>query len=251
MSIKPALRSFITSSEKKTSAGSIVHTLLNPGTDSPDPIILFEEFFFQEKDGYPSRLFNQFEEFIYMFYGELHHTDDLGNSKTIHKGDALRVISGTGIHVTDTVVQPGINHGIRIWVNTCIKDRALLPDFTCATSPEFPKAENNSMIIRTIAGEDSPLKVCGEVVIKDILLAAGSATILSCKEAYTSMIYILSGDNGSVTIGKDSIEPGSGLVFNSENEIGITAGIKPSRFIFISAEPVNEPYSPEDLVSWF
>lgn len=240
----------ILASERKTAAGSTIRTLLKQQHDPVDPFLVFEEFFFEPGDGFDSRFYTQLEEFIYIIHGEVHHSDDLGNSKTLSTGDAQRIISGKGVHVSEKAGN-GLNHGIRIWLNTCKSDREMIPDFSVLKSYDIPRIENKNIIIKTIAGDDSPLKVCGKVCFRDILLGGRAGTTLSIDPGSTSFLYNLSGDNGIVITGDEIIEPGTGYLFNNRRELSIRTMEMPSRMILMTAEPVNEPISISDSISWF
>ncbi len=245
------IHSGFTAAEKRTSAGSVIHSLQFDKQDAYDPLIRFEEFFFESGDGYPSRFITQLEEFVYMIYGEIHHADDLGNSKSIRSGEALRIISGKGVHVSEKAQGNGISHGIRLWVNTCREDRNKLADFSVARQEEIPVTENDNLVIKTVAGDDSPLKVCGEIIIKDILLSSGSSIRLECNPNHLLFLYNLSGNNGEVEINKELLAPGKAVMLNQKDHLMIHALEMPARFIFVSAAPVGEPNSSEELVTWY
>ncbi|WP_426962465.1 pirin family protein [Haloparvum alkalitolerans] len=124
-----------------------------------DPFVLFERFYIEPDEGFPTHPHKGFEIVSYMIEGGMDHEDSLGVRNTAQAGEAMRITTGRGIEHSEFPAGEGGCNGLQLWVNLPREAKEAEPDYADATAAELPTAETDGATVTTVVGEGSPLEL--------------------------------------------------------------------------------------------
>jgi redox-sensitive bicupin YhaK (pirin superfamily) len=202
-----------------------------------DPFVLFDEFFIEKPSGFPTHQHRGFEFITYMLEGAIEHRDNMGNVRVVYAGGVQKANTGSGISHSEMPVEPGVNHGIQLWVNLPRNLKAVNPEYQYAEEKELPQIEDEGIMVRTIVGEGSPIRFHTSINYLEIVLAKGFEYEVVKKPEFNSLVYVIS---GSIEFGNVKVDTKKAAILNDEVSITTTSS-EDSRFIFISGKPLNQP----------
>ncbi|MCK5643178.1 MAG: pirin family protein, partial [Gammaproteobacteria bacterium] len=136
-----------------------------------DPFVLWDHFDINS-GGFPNHPHRGFEAITYVFAGGMNHTDNLGNSGTVHAGGAQRFTAGRGI--VHSEIPDGHAAGIQLWINLPRRLKSIEPDYQQLQTEMIPESNSDGVHIRTIVDEAAAITLQTHVEYLDIRLDAGS-----------------------------------------------------------------------------
>ncbi len=239
----------------RTSDGDGVNMTRLIGTtqlENVDPFLLLDTFGSDKPNdyigGFPSHPHRGFETVTYLLNGKMRHKDNAGNEGVIESGGVQWMTAGKGIvHSEMPEQEDGLLEGFQLWVNLPAADKMVAPAYQEFTKTEVPvERSDNGTEIRVVAGKTLKGTV-GPVInsyvsplFMDISLQAGEEFEQTVDGADNTLIYMIEGE---VLIGNEArelsaknlgiLEQGDYVFVKSKS--GIT------RFLLISAKPLNEP----------
>lgn len=217
-----------------------------------DPFLLLDAFGSDEPNdyigGFPSHPHRGFETVTYLLAGKMRHKDNAGNEGIIEAGGVQWMTAGKGIvHSEMPEQEDGLLSGFQLWVNLPAMDKMTEPAYQ-----EFSKAEvpierwENGTKIRVITGTtergtQGPVKnTYVSPLFMDVSLKSGQAFQQTIDADDNSFIYVI---DGELSIGEEAqllAEKNIGILERGD-QISVISKTNQSRFIVISAKPLNEP----------
>jgi len=190
------------------------------GLRNQDPFVLWDHFEVAAGSGFPAHPHRGFEAITYLFSGEMAHEDNLGNSSIIGPGGAQRFTAGKGIVHSEMPGGEEPARGLQLWINLPKRLKHIDPDYQDASADEIAKREvldgnGRKVIIRSIVGEDGPIKLQTSVVYYELIMDAGSSYQWTPPKSYSGLIYVV---KGIANINEVQLKPGDSLRIEKTTE---------------------------------
>lgn len=229
----------------------MTRVIASPEVPMLDPFLLFDVFESERASdyigGFPDHPHRGFETVTYLLAGRMRHRDSAGHEGVIEPGGVQWMTAGSGIiHSEMPEQQDGLLQGFQLWVNLPARDKMQTPayqEFAAADIPE--RVLDNGTRVRVIAGStDDGCRgpVRNDYVrplFLDVHLPAGQTFQQSTASDDNAFIFVV---DGGLQVGTSErklqrremgiLQPGDVLRVHAE----IT-----TRFLLISAQPLNEP----------
>lgn len=213
--------------------------------ESADPFLLLDEFRSDNKEdyiaGFPKHPHRGFETITYMVEGSFVHRDSQGNEGSLKSGEVQWMTAGKGIiHEEMPAMEDGKLWGYQLWVNLPARLKMVDPKYRHLTEKEMPIVEDNGVKVKIISGEykgnKGPIELYFPVDYFDVRINKG---VFKKDLKGTSIIYVHTG-KVKVRAGEEIlVEAGNLCYINDFKEV--EAQGENSGFLFMSADPINEP----------
>lgn len=182
----------------------------------------------------------------YLYDGSMYHKDSLGTSASIEPGDINLMTAGKGIthsERTDMKVREN-NHrlfGLQTWLALPEQQEEMDPAFENQKAGALPLIEGKDkhvkLLLCTLYGERSPVKVQSEMFYADAVLSAGAKIPLR-PDHEDRGLYVVQGD---IEIAGEVFTPGHMMTFRTGDEITIIAKTD-ARLILLGGESIGKRY---------
>ena len=243
-------------------------------TELTDPFLLFDDFRGDREEdyiaGFPWHPHRGIETVTYVLAGTVEHGDSLGNSGTLSEGSIQWMTAGSGIiHQEmprgDT---KGRMHGFQLWANLPRELKMSDPRYQDIPGTEVPvRSEEDGTIIRVLCGEfggvSGPVDgIAAAPRYLDITVPAGRTKTFKMDIEARAFAYIFEGDgtfrgtSGPQPVPYEEeediiaykpveVDNRSLVIFDSGDEVRVTAGEQGLRVLLVSGRPIREP------VAWY
>lgn len=201
-----------------------------------DPFVLLDDFNVREPAGFPEHPHRGFEAFTYMLQGAFHHQDTMGNDSVVSAGGVQRFNSGRYARHSEMPATKGDNRGLQLWVNLPRADKTMDPEYQGVQTDAMPIAEQDGLLVHTVAGGTSPVALRTEVDYLDVTLLSDREFFRVVPAGRNTLVYVLS---DAITIRGERVPRGSGVLVGP-GELPIT-GPAGARFAYLSGQPHGEP----------
>src|SRR5918994_1774095 len=258
MSIRPVKR-IVASTPTMEGAGVKLHRGFGFGeTNEFDPFLLFDEFRNERPNdylaGFPWHPHRGIETITYVLTGTVEHGDSLGNRGSLGAGDVQWMTAGSGIlHQEMPKGDPqGRMHGFQLWAN--------LPRSLNVTDDDGTRVR---VVVGDFWGKRGPVEgVAAEPRYLDISVPPNKTKRIPVEASRHAFAYVFAGSGTFRDSSKplpvqtelvgisDEATPSmlgnrSLVLFDSGDEITVTAGDEGIRFLLVSGRPLEEP------VAWY
>ena len=239
-------------------------------TSDFDPFLLFDDFRGDEPAsylaGFPWHPHRGIETITYVLTGTVHHGDSLGNKGALESGDVQWMTAGSGILHQEMPKgdQQGRMHGFQLWANLPSTLKMTSPRYQDVASRDIPEiTEDDGTRVRVICGtfwgKKGPVEgIAADPRYLDVWVPPGRRKVLPVDITLHAFAYVFEG-SGSF---RDASAPrpvltdrvGSGnamafektanrslVLFDSGEEVTVTAGETGIRFLLVSGKPLQEP----------
>ncbi len=274
MSIRPIKR-IVEATPHMEGAGVKLHRGFGFGDTSEfDPFLLFDDFRNDRPDdylaGFPWHPHRGIETITYVLAGTVAHGDSLGNRGAMGPGDVQWMTAGSGIMHQEMPQgdAQGRMHGFQLWANLPRALKMTAPRYQDIQSKDIPEVtDDDGTHVRVVVGEfwgkKGPVEgVAADPRYLDVSVAPGKTKRLAVDNSRHAFAYVFAG-SGSF---RDASQPlavqtelvgvsddptpsmlgnRSLVVFDSGDEITVTAGDEGVRFLLVSGRPLEEP------VAWY
>ncbi len=220
-----------------------------------DPFLLLDHFVSdQARDyeaGFPLHPHRGIETVTYLLKGEVRHRDTLGNSGSIGAGDIQWMTSGRGImHEEMPQVRPEGIDGFQLWVNLPAKLKMIPPRYQDVRSDRIPVVQNaDGSRIRVITGTVGAVRgpvteIAAAPIYLDVFVPANTSFRQPIERGHTAFAYVFEGE---ARFAGDDPQDGAPvshprlIVLGDGDELRVTTGATPVRFLLISGKPLHEP----------
>lgn len=223
----------------------------SPELNMLDPFLLLDAFETDEPTdyigGFPDHPHRGFETVTYLLAGKMRHKDSAGHEGVIESGGVQWMTAGKGIvHSEMPEQENGLLQGFQLWVNLPASEKMQSPNYQ-----EFPVNDvaieklANGITTRVISGTTDngvtgPVKnEYVEPVYMDISLPEGQVFKQTVNKEDNTFLFIIDGD---VSVGEfnQTLSRKQMGVLSAGDKVIVEAK-KDSRFLLISARPLNEP----------
>ena len=196
-----------------------------------------------------------FETVTMMFKGELEHRDSSGGGGIIAEGDVQWMTAASGVIHKEVFSEAFSKQGgafeiVQLWVNLPAKDKLNPARYQSLKKENIPviHLENDAGTVRVIAGEYADqqgiAKTHTPIMVLDIALKAGHTAIFPANRGDSTLIYLRTGKlqfNPETEILDDEVLEDQALaVMSSHGENVQVTALKDSKFLLLSAAPLNE-----------
>lgn len=274
MSLNP-VRKLARAVPTREGAGVNLHRGFGFGeTDLTDPFLLFDDFRGdRESDyiaGFPWHPHRGIETVTYVLAGTVEHGDSLGNAGTLGAGSIQWMTAGSGIIHQEMPKgdEMGRMHGFQLWANLPRELKMTDPRYQDIPGNEVAeRAEDDGTIIRVLAGEFGGIRgpvdgIAAAPRYLDITVPAGRTKSFRMDLESRAFAYVFEG-HGSFRGASDpqpvpyeaeedviaykpvEVDNRSIIIFDSGDEVRVTAGEQGLRFLLVSGRPIREP------VAWY
>lgn len=274
MSLNP-VRKHSKAMPAREGAGVNLHRAFGFGdTDLTDPFLLFDDFRGDSPEdyiaGFPWHPHRGIETVTYVLAGTVEHGDSLGNAGTLEEGSIQWMTAGSGIVHQEMPRgdSAGRMHGFQLWANLPRELKMTDPRYQDIPGSEVAlRSEDDGTIIRVLCGEfggiDGPVDgIAAAPRYLDITVPAGRTKSIPMDLESNAFAYIFEGegtfrgssgpqpvpyeiDEGVVALKPVEVDNRSLVVFDSGDELRVTAGDEGIRFLLVSGRPIREP------VAWY
>jgi hypothetical protein len=262
---------------RPTLEGAGVHLRRAFGFDQTnllDPFLMLDDFHSNNprdySRGFPWHPHRGIETITYMLNGRVEHGDSMGNSGVISPGDVQWMTAGSGIIHQEMPKgqKDGLMWGFQLWANLPASHKMMPPRYRGITAEQIPEVTTPSGArVKIICGKVD--KVAGPVTdiitnpeYLDVTVPPKSNFKRSIPGRHTVFAYVIDGegyfddrrdpyhyevvsDRYFDYEGDAMFEPEYLVIFGEGDEIAVSAGDKPVRFLLISGKPLRES------VAWY
>jgi redox-sensitive bicupin YhaK (pirin superfamily) len=229
-----------------------------------DPFLLLDDFHSDVPAdyiaGFPWHPHRGIETITYMLHGVIEHGDSMGNRGVIGAGDVQWMTAGSGIIHQEMPrgEQAGsgagteargdrLLWGLQLWANLPADHKMMAPRYQEIRSADIPQVEmEGGILVRVICGGVGAIQgPVQDVIIEpeylDVSVPPGSAFRRRAPRSHNVFAYVIAGNGffypeGSAVVGGESV-----VLFGEGDEIMVTCGDEPLRFLLISGRPLGEP----------
>lgn len=188
-----------------------------------------------------------FSPVTFIFKGDVHHRDSRGNSSIVQAGGVQWMNAGLGITHSERpskefAARGGAQEIIQLWINTPAALKMKEPTYQAIAKADMPKvpgiAGDVRVVCGTFGGNSGPVK--GQFPITALMgeLAPGDTLELPKPEGENAMLYLM--DGGGMLSGYGLVEGQTLYQFVDGAVVTALAAKQPTRFIYLSAQPLNE-----------
>ena len=240
-----------------------------------DPFLLLDDFRNDRPDdyraGFPWHPHRGIETITYVLAGTVDHGDSLGNRGKLGAGDVQWMTAGSGIlHQEmpqgDTL---GRMHGFQLWANLPSSHKMTAPRYQDIPAVAIPEVvDDDGTRVRIVCGEfwgkRGPVDgIAAEPRYLDVFVPPGRRKGLPLEAGRHAFAYVFEGSgnfrsasepfgvltekegNGAEALARERTGNRSLVLFDSGDEVTVTAGEEGIRFLLVSGKPIEEP------VAWY
>ena len=274
MSIRPVKR-VVAATPHTEGAGVKLHRGFGFGDTSEfDPFLLFDDFRNERPDDYlaglPWHPHRGIETITYVLAGTVAHGDSLGNRGSLGAGDVQWMTAGSGIMHQEMPQgdAQGRMHGFQLWANLPRALKMTAPRYQDVQAKDIPEVTDDDgthvrIVVGDFWGKKGPVEgVAADPRYLDVSVAPGKTKRLAVDNSRHAFAYVFAGSGTFRDASKplavqtelvgvsDDPTPSmlgnrSLVVFDSGDEITVSAGDEGVRFLLVSGRPLEEP------VAWY
>lgn len=215
-----------------------------------DPFLMLDDFRAEKPEdyikGFPWHPHRGIETITYVIGGDVEHGDSLGNKGVIGTGDVQWMTAGSGI-IHQEMPRGDANGamlGFQLWANLPASHKMMPPRYRGITASEIPgvvRADGSA--IKVIAGSvDGVGGPVTDIVIDpeylDCVVPAGGEFVHPVQRGHTVFIYVIGGQG---SVGGTPVQNRMLVLFGDGDELAVSAGHEPLRFLLVSGKPLHEP----------
>jgi hypothetical protein len=217
-----------------------------------DPFLMLDYFVTDNPNdyagGFPSHPHRGMETVTYMLEGKVEHSDSLGNSGVIGKGDIQWMTAGSGvIHQEMPQNTGGRVGGFQLWVNLPAAQKMIAPRYQDIPASRIPEVLlSNGVIVKVLAGRFQDTSGPVEDIVADpdyfdVDMPPNSEFIIPVNRDYKVFTYLFEGSAKFDAIRTEPLRAGQGALFGKGPQVRATTGSSRARFILIAGKPIGEP----------
>lgn len=114
-----------------------------------------------------------FEIITYVIKGKGYHRDTLGTESVVSEGGAQLMQTGSGVYHGEALKEP--TEAFQIWFEPHLSQAAKrTPTYAQYNSDDFPVFVKDGMKIKTVLGNDSPMKIVTDAAMWDVSIPNGT-----------------------------------------------------------------------------
>jgi quercetin 2,3-dioxygenase len=271
MSIR-AVKSISQSQPTMEGAGVRLRRVFGFGdTSVTDPFLMMDDFRGDHPSdyqaGFPWHPHRGIETITYVLAGTVAHGDSLGNQGVLGPGSVQWMTAGRGILHQEMPKGDafGRMHGFQLWANLPSSLKMTAPRYQDIAGAEIPEiTDDDGVKVRVICGDfwgkKGPVDgIAAEPRYLDVSIPPNKTKRLPVETYRQAFAYIFEGTgrfdgasqpfgvlreemvNGEEVLVREAVGNRSLVVFDSGDEVVVTAGDQGLRFLLVSGRPIREP----------
>jgi redox-sensitive bicupin YhaK (pirin superfamily) len=284
MSLRP-VKKVVQSTPTMEGAGVKLHRGFGFGeTNEFDPFLLFDDFRNERPDdylaGFPWHPHRGIETITYVLAGTVDHGDSLGNRGSLGAGDVQWMTAGSGIMHQEMPKgdADGRMHGFQLWANLPKSLKMTDPRYQDILAKDIPEVTDDDgtrarIIVGDFWGKQGPVEgVAADPRYLDISVPPNRTKRLQVEASRHAFAYVFAGSGTfrdaskplpvqTEHVADSTLDPAAArkdpslmasmlgnrslVLFDSGDEITVTAGEEGIRFLLVSGRPLEEP------VAWY
>lgn len=210
-----------------------------------DPFLLLDEFRSENKNdyiaGFPMHPHRGFDTITYMVEGSFTHKDSKGHQGSLNAGEVQWMTAGKGIiHEEMPAMENGQLWGYQLWINLPAKNKMMPPKYRHLTHATMPLVKDDGITVKIISGDYNgtvgPIELIFPVNYFDVRLTHG---IFEKELRITNLIYVHTGKVKIITDKEIEVTAGNMAIISDFDKVRVQG--KNAGFLFMSADPINEP----------
>ncbi len=194
----------------------------------------------------PPHPHTQLQTVTWLVTGDVRHRDSLGNDQIIRPGQLNLMTAGRGIaHAEQSPGQPGMLHGVQLWVALPAATTVTDPDFAHhASLPEWSDGPvTTKVLIGALDGAASPATAYTPLLGAEIAFAGPGRTEISLDPDFEYAVLTL---DGSADVDGEPLPTGPMLYLGtSRDRLAISASAS-ARLLLLGGEPFAE-----EIIMWW
>jgi len=215
-----------------------------------DPFLLLDDFRSDAPDdyvaGFPWHPHRGIETITYVLRGSVEHRDTLGNRGVIGPGDVQWMTAGSGVihQEMPSGDAEGAMYGFQLWANLPHSHKMMPPRYRGVRASSVPQVRAaGRALVRVIAGTvDGVAGPVRDIVTApqylDVTLPPEATFIRPIPPGHTVLMFAIEGHGAA---GGRTIRDGELGWFGDGDDIAVSAGAGPFRFLLIAGQPIREP----------
>ncbi len=274
MSLSP-VRTTRRATPTREGAGVNLHRAFGFGdTELTDPFLLFDDFRGDREEdyiaGFPWHPHRGIETVTYVLAGTVEHGDSLGNSGQLGAGSIQWMTAGSGIIHQEMPKgdDQGRMHGFQLWANLPSSLKMTDPRYQDVPATEVAlRSEDDGTVIRVLCGEYGGIQgpvdgIAAAPRYLDISVPPGRTKSFRMDIEARAFAYVFEGSadfrgasapqpvpyetqDDRIMLKPVAVDNRSLVIFDSGDELRVTAGDEGVRFLLVSGRPIREP------VAWY
>ncbi len=239
-----------------------------------DPFLLLDDFRSTNPAeylmGFPWHPHRGIETITYVLAGTVEHGDSMGNRGAIRAGEVQWMTAGNGIIHQEMPQgnETGVMAGFQLWANLPASHKMMDPRYRGITAEQIPEVTlDDGAHVRILCGKiddtEGPVRdIVTDPYYVDVMVPPHSEHLHATKLGHTAFAYVIEGE-GYFCREKDpftyemqgvnyfdmqrepSVANGMLVLFDDGDEIVVTTGNEPVRFLLVAGRPIGEP------VAWY
>jgi redox-sensitive bicupin YhaK (pirin superfamily) len=244
-------------------------------TSDYDPFLLFDDFRNERPDdylaGFPWHPHRGIETITYVLAGTVAHGDSLGNRGSLGAGDVQWMTAGSGIMHQEMPKGDDLGrmHGFQLWANLPKNLKMTDPRYQDVLAKDIPAVtDDDGTHVRIVCGDfwgkKGPVEgVAADPRYLDVTVPPNKTKRLQVESSRHAFAYVFAGSGTFRDASKplpiqtehvgapnedatpSMIGNRSMVLFDSGDEITVTAGPDGIQFLLVSGKPIEEP------VAWY
>jgi hypothetical protein len=239
-------------------------------TEAFDPFLLFDDFRGDRpadyQAGFPWHPHRGIETITYVLAGSVEHRDSLGNRGVLGPGDIQWMTAGRGIiHQEMPEGNPqGQMHGFQLWANLPSSLKMTVPRYQDIPAGSVPEAvEDDGTTVRVLCGsfwgKTGPVEgIAADPQYLDVWVPPGKTRVLPVSVDRHAFAYVFDGSGTfheasapqgvltenlatDVVYRARPVENRHLVLFDTGDEVRVTAGPGGLRFLLATGRPLGEP----------
>ena len=218
-----------------------------------DPFLMMDDFRSDNPDhylaGFPWHPHRGIETITYVLQGDVEHGDSMGNKGVISSGDTQWMTAGSGIIHQEMPrgTYEGKMEGFQLWANLPRSHKMMDPRYRDIKSGQVPVAELESgakvkVICGKVGRHEGPVKgIIIEPEYLDVSIPERTEFVHATRRGRTVFAYVIEGKARFDQQKDQAIGNGTICLFGDGDQVKITTGEEPVRFLLISGKPIGEP----------
>jgi redox-sensitive bicupin YhaK (pirin superfamily) len=215
-----------------------------------DPFLLLDDFRSETPEdyirGFPWHPHRGIETITYILKGDVEHGDSLGNKGIISSGDVQWMTAGSGIIHQEMPKgdSNGVMHGFQLWANLPASQKMMEPRYRDINAKDIPVVTlENGTRLKIIAGSAGEVTGPAEDIkidpeYLDCTVPVKTEFCHNTKSGYTAFLYVIGGEG---RVNETRVTNQTLVLFADGDEVKVSGGDSPLRFLFFSGKPLNEP----------
>lgn len=190
-----------------------------------------------------------FEPVTFLFQGNIHHKDSLGNEGFLNAGDVQWMTSGKGIIHSEgpsaEFMQGGGNFElIQLWVNLPRVHKMTEPKYQHLTKDTMPVIKEEGLEMQLVAGnykgKTGAASTFSPILAMMVHFEAGAKTFVELPNSYNALVYVL---DGEIKTNETTVEKLNMATFDHDGEGIAFEALSKGKLLFLAGEPIQEPLS--------